>query len=383
MVLSVPAAFAPEKGLQQLRLCDGFDPSAKLTDARRKVVAVLQKGGGWSPGDLAREAGVSSSVVKGLEKMAVAIRYEEQSEPAFPSPDLSMAGPTLSPDQNSAARSIVTALDEEGFRPILLDGVTGSGKTEVYFEAMFRAFEKQKQVLVLLPEIALSAQWLERFKGRFGVEPAQWHSDLTPSRRRKTWRAVCKGRAPVVIGARSALFLPFPDLGLIVVDEEHESSFKQEDGVHYHGRDMAVVRAKEAGIPIVMASATPALETITNAQNGRYEHLVLPGRYGGAGLPDVELVDLRVDKPPGKGRVAAFLSPTLRDAVKQTLDAGEQAMLFLNRRGYAPLTLCRTCGYRFQCPHCATWLVEHRQWGRLQCHHCGYQVCPVRDLPLL
>ncbi len=250
----------------------------------------------------------------------------------------------------------------------VLDGVNGAGKTEVYFAAIARALEAGRQVLVLLPEIALSAQWLARFAARFGAEPAQWHSELTRAQRRDTWRAVADGAAHVVVGARSALFLPLPALGLIVVDEEHDASYKQEDGVVYHARDMAVVRARLEGVPVVLASATPSLETVVNVEAGRYRRLLLPDRHGVARLPRIEAVDMRGAALPA-GR---WLSPTLTTALVETLAADEQALLFLNRRGYAPLTLCRACGHRLGCPSCAAWLVEHRRFGRLQCHHCGH-----------
>jgi primosomal protein N' (replication factor Y) len=259
----------------------------------------------------------------------------------------------------------------------LLTGVTGSGKTEVYFEAIAATLRAGRQALVLLPEIALSTQWLARFRNRFGVAPALWHSELTSRTRRDTWRAVAEGEARVLVGARSALFLPFPDLGLIVVDEEHETAFKQEEGVVYHARDMAVVRARLCEAACVLASATPSLESVTNAETGRYAALHLPARHGGADMPDVELVDLR-RTPPERGR---FLSPPLVEAVSATLARGEQAMLFLNRRGYAPMTLCRACGHRLRCPNCTAWLVEHRAQRRLQCHHCGHVEAPPEACP--
>jgi primosomal protein N' (replication factor Y) len=272
---------------------------------------------------------------------------------------------------------VLTARLNGGFSVTLLDGVTGSGKTEVYFDAIAANLRAGKQSLVLLPEIALSAQFLSRFEARFGAPPAVWHSEIREAQRRRTWRDVAEGRAQVVVGARSALFLPFARLGLIVVDEEHEAAFKQEEGVIYHARDMAVVRARLANIPAVLVSATPSLETTVNVERGRYAALHLPERHGGATLPQIRTVDLRRDPPPRN----AFLSPPLRMALKETLEAGEQAMLFLNRRGYAPLTLCRTCGHRLNCPSCTAWLIEHRRTGRLLCHHCGHtealpQSCP-------
>jgi len=272
----------------------------------------------------------------------------------------------------------MAAVKAAEYRTTLLDGVTGAGKTEVYFEAIAATLRRGKQALVLVPEIALTSQWLERFEQRFGARPAQWHSDLGQALRRSTWRAVSQGKAPVVIGARSALFLPFPDLGLIVVDEEHETSFKQEEGVVYHARDMAVVRAHLAGVPIVLASATPSLETVVNVDNGRYSSLHLPVRHGGAELPEIDAVDMRGDGPPA----GKWMSGAVIQRLRATMEAGQQAMLFLNRRGYAPLTLCRACGHRMECPHCSAWLVEHRRAGRLMCHHCGFatqlpDACPA------
>jgi primosomal protein N' (replication factor Y) len=274
----------------------------------------------------------------------------------------------LSSAQEMAAADLVAKVTQGGFSTTLLDGVTGSGKTEVYFAAVAAALERRKQVLVLLPEIALSAQWLQRYAERFGAAPAQWHSDLSHAERRDTWRGVAEGKIPLVVGARSALFLPFPDLGLVVVDEEQDQSFKQEDGVIYHARDMAVVRASLSKLPIVLVSATPSLETTINVEQHRYHRVHLPARHGSAQLPEIRVIDMRRAKPERQ----RFLAPPLVTALTETLEAGEQAMLFLNRRGYAPLTLCRSCGFRLQCPNCTAWLVEHRFHGRLQCHHCGH-----------
>ena len=286
----------------------------------------------------------------------------------FGGADLERPGPKLSVTQENASAALRDDVQAEIFSVTLLDGVTGSGKTEVYLEAVAEALRRGKQALVLLPEIALSVQVLSRFESRFGVRPAVWHSELTPAQRRETYRAVAQGRADVVVGARSALFLPFARLGLIVVDEEHETSFKQEDGVMYNARDMAVVRGKFCAAPVLLVSATPSLETAENAAQGRYKKLDLPARHGGATLPRMEALDLR-EAPPERGK---FLSPLLVEAMRETLARGEQAMLFLNRRGYAPLTLCRTCGHRLSCPNCSAWLVEHRASPRLSCHHCGH-----------
>jgi primosomal protein N' (replication factor Y) len=271
----------------------------------------------------------------------------------------------------------VARVRESEFSVTLLDGVTGSGKTEVYFEAVAAVLEAERQVLVMLPEISLGTQWLERFRARFGTAPAVWHSELGQRARRETWRAVAAGTVRVVVGARSALWLPFAELGLMVVDEEHDSAFKQEDGVIYHARDMAVMRARLAACPLVLSSATPSLETLGNVLSGRYQSLILPDRHGGAQLPHIETVDMRATPPPR----GAWISPPLSEAMAESFAAGQQAVLFLNRRGYAPLTLCRACGHRLECPNCSAWLVAHRFSDTLNCHHCGYrrrqpEACP-------
>lgn len=274
---------------------------------------------------------------------------------------------SLSEDQTEASSAIQKSIEAGNFQTFLLDGVTGSGKTEVYLSAMETALKQGRQIVVLLPEIALTTQWLNRFQRRFGVEPLQWHSGLSLSLRQQTWTAILKGRASVIVGARSALFLPYPNLGLIIVDEEHDPSYKQEEQVIYQARDMAVVRAKLSKIPIVLVSATPSLETVTNVEQERYQHLVLTNRHGGANLPTIQAIDMR-HYPHN------WISPPLQDAIAKALEAKEQVMLFLNRRGYAPLTLCRACGHRLMCPTCTSWLVEHKRNSRLQCHQCGYNV---------
>jgi primosomal protein N' (replication factor Y) len=346
-------------------------PSKRLTPGRRRVLELLQDGPATSIAETARTAGVGAAVVRGLIPVGLVAEHVAPAVlPRIEQPDWQTTGPDLSPAQAKAARRLVDRAETGGFHVTVLDGVTGSGKTETYFAAIAAALAHGKQVLVLLPEIALSAQWLERFRRRFGAKPVEWHSDIGQTQRRDAWRAVADGRARVVVGARSALFLPFPDLGLVVVDEEHDPSYKQEDGVCYQARDMAVLRASLAGVPIVLVSATPSLETVVNAARGRYERVHLPERHGAASLPAVTLVDMRKERlVPGR-----FISPPLVAAVTEALEAGEQALLFLNRRGYAPLTLCRACGHRFQCPNCTAWLVEHRFTSRLLCHHCGYSV---------
>lgn len=296
--------------------------------------------------------------------------------PGFAKPLPEHPGAALSAAQSEAAERL-SERGGAGFSVTLLDGVTGAGKTEVYLEAIAATLKAGRQVLVLLPEIALSTQWLERFERRFGAAPGIWHSEVTPRLRRLTWLAAATGELRVVVGARSALFLPFASLGLIIVDEEHEPAFKQEEGVIYHARDMAVVRARLTDIPAMLVSATPSLETIANAERGRYRRVTLPDRHGGARLPEVGTVDLR-RSPPERGR---FLSAPLVEALAETLNEGEQALLFLNRRGYAPLTLCRHCGHRLECPNCSAWLVEHRGAGFLQCHHCGHTLRPPPACP--
>jgi primosomal protein N' (replication factor Y) len=349
----------------------------RLTDARRRVLGVLADGRPRATPALAREAGVGAGVVRGMADAGLLSPVPLPVAPPFAIPDPAHPRAPLSPEQGSAAEALEQAVADRAFSVTLLDGVTGSGKTEVYLEAIAACLRLGRQALVLLPEIALSSQWLERFERRFGVAPAIWHSELTSRTRRITWRAVAEGAAPVVVGARSALFLPFPDLGLIVVDEEHETAFKQEDGVVYHARDLAVVRARLSAAPAVLVSATPSLETVANVEAGRYRHLTLTARHGGAVLPKVAAIDLR-ESPPERGH---FLSPPLIWAVRETLERGEQAMLFLNRRGYAPLTLCRHCGHRMQCPNCTAWLVEHRIRRQLQCHHCGHAVAIPPECP--
>ncbi|MGE4527924.1 MAG: primosomal protein N' [Rhodospirillaceae bacterium] len=381
MALSVPAALEDDAPAWGVARGAEWPQGIRRTAARQKLWEALADCPPLPQAEAARRAGVGAGVVSallaegGLTRVALPPRR-------FAAPAGAAAPPLLSPAQAEAAAALVAGVGA-GFAVTLLDGVTGSGKTEVYFEAIAEALAQGRQALVLVPEIALTAQWLGRFERRFGAAPAVWHSELSPALRRDTWRAVAEGRVRVLIGARSALFLPFADLGLIVVDEEHESAFKQEDGVIYQGRDMAVVRARIEEIPAVLASATPSLETLANVRAGRYAALSLPQRHGGATLPAVSVIDLRA-APPEKGDWGrGWIAPPLVAAIGETLEKGEQTLLFLNRRGYAPLTLCRSCGRRLQCPRCTAWLVEHRtgRGSRLQCHHCGYaaplpETCP-------
>ena len=325
--------------------------------------------------ELADRAGVSDSVIRGLVSAGAleAVAVEADRPLALPDPD--HAPPDLSDAQRDAA-SLLSSGDG-GFDPIVLNGVTGSGKTEVYFEAIAQCLRDGRQALVLLPEIALTEPFLKRFEARFGSAPVAWHSDLRSSQRRRAWRGIASGEARVTVGARSALFLPYPNLGLIVVDEAHEPSFKQEDGVQYHARDVAVMRAMVEKIPVVLSSATPAIETRHMVEIGRYRQVVLDHRYAGASMPDIRAIDLTADPPP-RGR---WLAPSLVAELEANLERQEQSLLFLNRRGFAPLTLCRHCGHRFQCPNCTAWMVEHRLMHRLACHHCGHVMPPPAACP--
>ncbi|WP_265516275.1 primosomal protein N' [Nitratireductor luteus] len=375
MLLRAPAAFDPEAPIQGLRLAERRPD--RMTAARERVLALAGDGQAWTRSGLAHAAGVSLGVVDGLSAQGVFDRVEIPPRPIVPAPDPDFAKAELSPAQAEAADRLRRLARADAFSVGLLDGVTGSGKTEVYFEAVAAALEKGKQVLILIPEIALTQAFLERFHDRFGAKPAEWHSDLAPRKRERVWRQVAEGQVRVVAGARSALFLPFDELGLIVVDEEHDPAYKQEDRVFYNARDMAVVRGHIGGFPVVLASATPSLESRVNADQGRYERIKLPARFADAALPELSAVDMR-KAPPERG---GFLSPVLIEAIGKTLERNEQSLLFLNRRGYAPLTLCRVCGHRFQCPDCSSWLVEHRFRRQLVCHHCGHnepqpEACP-------
>lgn len=374
MALSQPRALRPPSQKKLYRRPAEPPEGERLTEARRRVRDVLDLAGALPAPELQREAGVSAGVVTAMAT-AGSLEVLLVSDEAPPPQPETRPGLPLTADQTAAAAQIASGLGS-GFAPTLLDGVTGSGKTEVYFDAVERVLAGGGQVLILLPEIALSAAWKQRFEARFGVPPTEWHSDVAPGRKQRAWRQIAKGEAQVVVGARSALFLPFARLGLIVVDEEHEHAYKQEDQVVYHARDMAVLRARLEPCPIIMASATPSLETWVNAGMAgdppRYRHAILPRRVGRATLPDIRAVDLR-KTPPERGR---WLAPPLVEAVNERLEAGEQSLLFLNRRGYAPLTLCGACGHKVTCPNCDSWMVMHRLAGRLKCHYCGHETRP-------
>lgn len=359
---------------RRVRRIPGRDP-ARATPARTTVLEALADRA-MTAADLARTAAVSTGVIKGLVDEGVLEIVEITAEAAFDAPDPAHAPATLNPDQAAAADAIGSA---PGFAPFLLDGVTGSGKTEAYLEAAARMLtaDPAAQILILLPEIALTQALIARITDRFGAAPAEWHSAVAPPQRRRVWEAVRAGRCNIVVGARSALFLPFVNLRLLVVDEEHDGSFKQEEGLVYHGRDLAVARARIEDAAVVLASATPSLETLANAQAGRYGWLKLRARHGAAVLPDIELIDLRQSPPERE----TWLSAPLRTAVAETLARGEQTLLFLNRRGYAPVVLCRACGHRLTAPDTDSWLVEHRYTGRLVCHLTGFSMARPKTCP--
>ena len=377
MAIPVSGALTPP------RPAPGYVPGAsspegvRMTAPRRRVLEVLADATTPLPAAaLEREARVSRATIR------LMLRAGLLATAPLPPPVCTVSGgpalaPDLTPEQRQAASELIGLVESQASHPVLLTGVTGSGKTEVYFEAIARCMAIGRQALVLLPEIALGQQWFVRFEQRFGVPPARWHSAVAPGERRDTWRAVVSGNTPVVVGARSALFLPFSDLGLIVVDEEHDPSYKQEEGVSYHARDMAVVRAARERAAVVLVSATPSLETHVNVREGRYRELTLPSRYGDAVLPDIETIDLRRHST-GPG---AWLAEPLAAAASEVLRRGEQVLFFLNRRGYAPLTVCRACGERIGCTQCSTWMVDHRDAGSLRCHRCGHGIPPPDVCP--
>ncbi len=385
LCLGVPKAITSppaEIRYQLLPLPEGLP----MTPQRNRVMKLLKDTDSLIASEIMERTGAGKGVIDGLVSAGALIKTTITLAPTLP-PPICTSPARLNTSQQQAADAI--RQDTNGFCVTLLEGVTGSGKTEVYFDTIEQTLCADKQAIVLLPEIALTSQWVERFHRRFGFPPVLWHSSLSEAERKRTWRAVAHGAAPLVVGARSALFLPFPALGLIVVDEEHDGSYKQEDGVLYHARDMAVARGWHEDIPVILASATPSLETLANAERGKYRRVHLEARYGGASMPDIALIDMRREKIPS----SEFLSTELRESLAATLERREQALLFLNRRGYAPLLLCRACGYRFACPSCTAWLVLHQKsdntrneqlathHSQLQCHHCGYtqrapKACP-------
>ena len=374
MVLSSGAALRGPSTVTEYRLTGGLPE--RMTPQRLAAIEALE-GEQATLRELAGIAGVSEGVLRGLVNQGALEPVTVDCDRPYPRADASFTAPELTADQAEVAETLVASVRRGGFAPFLLDGVTGSGKTEVYFEAIAENLRNGRQTLVLLPEIALTEAFLRRFEERFGAAPVAWHSSLKSTERRRAWRAIASGEAQVVVGARSALFLPYANLGLIVVDEAHEVSFKQDDGVRYNARDVAVMRARFEEIPVILSSATPALESLQMAESGTYERLELPSRFGAAELPAIDTIDLTREKPE-RGR---WLAPRLVEALRERLERGEQSLLFLNRRGYAPLTLCRHCGFRFKCPNCSAWLVEHRLSRRLACHHCGHETSPPDRCP--
>lgn len=377
MAVSVKAAFEPSPLTVLYKLSGKTLAEAKLknSDARWHVMDLL-KHAPYTRQEIAKGAGVGQSVIKTLIDSGVLEPVYVENKKEFLEPVGDYVKVNLTLEQQRAAEMLCQKV-ESGFSVTLLDGVTGSGKTEVYFEAVAKALENGKQVLILVPEISLTTQWLERFQKRFGVRPANWHSGLSLKERVDTWKAIIEGRVKVIVGARSALFLPYTNLGLMVIDESHDHSFKQEDVVNYQGRDMAIVRAKIEHIPLILSTATPDLETIVNVEDGKYDCVKLASRYANACLPDIKILDLKKDKPQKGEWGVSWLAPTLVNALNENLERGEQSVLFLNRRGYAPLLICRDCGHRMQCPSCSAWLTEHKNAHKLMCHHCGY----VEEIP--
>jgi len=373
MILPSSSALEGPRQLTEYRTT-GAVPD-RMTPQREKALAAID-GRQGTVRELADHAGVSDGVMRGLVNAGALEAVAVEADRPLPVPDPDFAPPELNEEQVEAAASLSSAIGN-GFDPVMLDGVTGSGKTEVYFEAIAECLRQDKQALVLLPEIALTEPFLKRFEARFGCNPVAWHSGLRSSQRRRAWRGIASGEAKVTVGARSALFLPYPNLGLIVVDEAHEPTFKQEEGVQYHARDVAVMRGRFEGIPVILSSATPAIETRHMVEIGRYREVTLSHRFAGASLPDIQAINLTQDPPP-RGR---WLAPSLVAELEANLERGEQSLLFLNRRGFAPLTLCRHCGHRFQCPNCTAWMVEHRLMHRLACHHCGHVMPPPNECP--
>ncbi len=341
----------------------------RLTEARARVLEVLRDYGGLSftLGELAEAAGVGTSVIKGLVTQGAVREEDTPRDTPYPALDPDLAGKALADDQAASAEILCEGVRSGRYGTTLLQGVTGSGKTEVYLEAVAECLRQGRQALVLLPEIALTNEFIHRVEARFGMPPAEWHSGVTLTERRRCWRMVGQGAAQLVVGARSALYLPFRDLGFIVVDEEHDTSYKQEDGVVYNARDMAVLRASLNEAQVVLASATPSLESWANVEAGKYRKLELTSRFGAAVMPKMSAIDMRIEDVPS-GR---WISPSLQAAINDRIEKGEQSLIFLNRRGYAPVTLCRACGHQIGCDHCDARMVEHRFLKRLVCHQCG------------
>ncbi|MCT4575609.1 MAG: primosomal protein N' [Alphaproteobacteria bacterium] len=342
--------------------------SITKTQSRVKTIELIKSKERLTAKEIMEELSVGDSVIKGLLKANVLKEEKQIRELNFPKPDLTISGKELSEDQKKATSKLLDNIGDD-FSVSLIDGITGSGKTEVYFEAISEVLAKGKQVLIMLPEISLSGGFIERFEHRFGIKPYVWHSSISPAQKGKTWKGIISGKAKVIVGARSSLLLPYKDLGLIVVDEEHDNSYKQEDVFMYNARDMAVVRANIGKFPCVLVSAAPSLESVYNCEQEKYFHIELKSRYGEAKLPDIKLIDMKDEKTATQ----EFLSDTLRTAIKNNFDQQEQTLLFLNRRGYSPLVICKKCGERLSCPYCTSWLTSHKRFNKLMCHQCGFE----------
>ena len=382
LIINIPDAFLPPR-VEQLYSFD-FDTKIKMTNARQAVADAFSSNDNepMSVNDIVNIAHVSPAVVRTMIKNETLRPSDSrviENENRFVHEYHDMGNVTLNDEQSHAAAQIGDALSHGGFSVFLLDGITGSGKTQVYFDAVLRAYNAGKSVLLMMPEIALTAQFMSRFESRFGAPPVVWHSNLTAARRRDIWRGVLNGDIRVVVGTRSALFLPWQNLGLIVVDEEHDTSYKQEDMGNYHARDMAILRAAIAGFPVVLASATPSAETLENVANGKYRGLKLTSRFGGATLPKIETIDLRENRPTtyktsnadDAPEIAGALSEPMCDAIAETLNNHQQVMLFINRRGFAPIVQCKKCGWTATCPDCSVGMTYHKRIGKLLCHMCG------------
>ena len=387
LIVNIPDAFCPPR--MEPLYAYNFESDARMTANRQAVADAYSSNDNdaMTVSDVQNIARVSSAVVRSMIKNGTLVPVGEQAKQKNTAPLIynDCGNITLNPQQQLAADAIGKSVESGGFSVHLLDGITGSGKTQVYFDSAWRAYSTGHSVLLMMPEIALTAQFMSRFKNRFGENPVVWHSNLTSARRREIWHGVLSGKIKMVVGTRSALFLPWQDLGLIVIDEEHDTSYKQEDMGNYHARDMAILRAKIAGIPVVLASATPSAETLENVNLGKYTQLKLTSRYGGAQLPDVTTIDLRENRPEqyivDGAEQTGFLSQPLNDAIAQTLSDGHQAMLFINRRGFAPITQCKKCGWTSVCPECSVGMTYHKRIGKMLCHMCGRtapmpKICP-------
>ena len=371
-----PPALFNEKRYITLYKVNYFDKEV-ISKKRKSVLRLLKDKNHLSMKEIIALSDVSRALVKSMVKSGIINEFKVLDEHKFPKPDINHSNNQLTLEQSVIAKSLIKKIYKKEFSVTVIDGVTSSGKTEVYFEAIAEVINLNRQCLVMLPEIALTSQWLQRFTDRFGVAPVVWHSGISVKERANSWKMIASAQVSVVVGARSSLFLPFKNLSLIVIDEEHDASYKQQEGVNYNARDMAIVRGRLEKVPVVLVSATPSLETIQNIEDKKYNNKILSSRFGKAKLPKISLIDLRKEPPSSRN----WISTTLNDAIEKCVNNGRQALLFLNRRGYAPLTLCRKCGYRFQCKSCSAWLVFHSKEKKLICHHCGYKTNIPKNCP--